>query len=916
MKKLKKLKKQILNNHVVSTKTIYTSLFLFLILIIGFISKDIYFLKTQEYKNKIYKKVDQDILEKFDVMLNEKLNTSLLVSSSLSKNVMIKKSLKQNNPDLLDMDKLLEEMRTKKEYVDIQAEVIDANGKSFKRSWTNLKGDDLVKDDPQMEHLIKYPRVYTTIQTSKYGVTFTNKIPIFDENNIFLGYFGVNVHFDALADIFSQRGYKIVILLNKRDSHIIQQELSYSKNFINDCYVVNSNADDYLLRVIKQNDANEFCDDDNNNYIVHEKSDHLISKYNIKNLDNSIIAKAIIFRTLDEIDYQDLNFMQKAHIIVTIISIFLIFFFIKYLYMANVFKDLKLENEELVIINEDLKEKTDQLDFNDKKLDNLFNMQPNLMFMHNGKEITKANNRFMGFFNRFGTFDGFKKKHKCVCELFEKYEAPNYIWDQYIDGEFWIDYLLQNPRKLYKVVMSINGDPHHFIVKFNEMDYSKHVTERIIIVALVDMTQDLVNYKSSKETAELLKDIRINEKLELEEEKKNTDISYEIVEGIKHTIEELSSEKLVNINIEAIDSNSIPREKMVEVDGLLKFKDIESKWNFYISCISSYKILNLISDNKFELVDEMNKDVVDTAKEFIYTLSINMCNIINQKKFHDLQNGKYTQSEIKEITKRDLSKLENVFKISIIFAQDIIEIYTRLDKDLIPFVNMIVENKEIVPYEYFGKTVDVEQLKDEEVVEDIKKTEIGEEKKELVQSEAKTINNVIATPIKIQKKVTSKAEKAKLDPYTLIQDSLLTTLNNILETTLEKIQIEQIYHQNIKNMNGVLFTNSLVANGSKNVDWKFFIPAKTLSKIFNIMIDDTDGDIVETIDNGLHDISKQILLSLGDIVSKNTNKKITLQVNKDEIVETLAKTESYKVFDLGISLDNNKLNMYLLIKGM
>jgi hypothetical protein len=155
--------------------------------------------------------------------------------------------------------------------------------------------------------------------------------------------------------------------------------------------------------------------------------------------------------------------------------------------------------------------KTDEMEFNDKKLDNLFNMQPNLMIMHNGKEVTKGNKRFMGFFNRFGTLDGFKKKHKCVSEFFEEYNAPNYIWEQYIDGIFWVDYILKNPRRLYKMVMSIENregkwEQHHFIIKLNEIKYAANVSERLIIIALVDMTQDMLNYKSLEELSKQNKD--------------------------------------------------------------------------------------------------------------------------------------------------------------------------------------------------------------------------------------------------------------------------------------------------------------------------------------------------------------------------------------------------------------------------
>ena len=81
------------------------------------------------------------------------------------------------------------------------------------------------------------------------------------------------------------------------------------------------------------------------------------------------------------------------------------------------------------------------------------------------------------------------------------------------------------------------------------------------------------------------------------------------------------------------------------------------------------------------------------------------------------------------------------------------------------------------------------------------------------------------------------------------------------------------------------------------------------------MIDDQDGEVLETIDEGLHDISKQILVSLGEMISQNTKKKIELQIAQDELVETIEDAQSYKIFNLGLSLDNKQLSMYILVKG-
>jgi len=488
----------------ISAQTLFVAIAVTTTGIISLISMNIYDVQTEKYKERIYTKVNNDITDQFHLMLKEKLNISLLVTSSLSKNPNIKKALITKNKKYFNTDKILAEIRTNHKYRDIEAELISNKGISIKRSWTELAGDDLVKNDFEMEHLLKYPIVNTKIESSKFGLTISNKIPIF-ENEQFLGLFVLNMHFDALTTIFMANDYHTVILLNEKESRKISQNLSYSKEFISQYYVVNKNVDSYYLKVIEQIGVEKFFKAWDIPYIVNKQNGNLINKIDIKSTDinnnETVIANAFIFKSIDHIDFEDLDFFQRLHIGVTIFIVLFLIFVVNFIIAIKRNHSLDIEIEELRVKNEELVEKTENMDFNDKKLDNLFNMQPNLMMMHNGKDVTKANKRFMGFFNRFGTFEGFRQKHNCVSELFEDYPAPNYISSGIIEGLFWVDYILKNPRRLYKTVMSVENrqgiwEQHHFIIKLNEMEYAQYVSDRVIIIALVDMTQDLPNYKT------------------------------------------------------------------------------------------------------------------------------------------------------------------------------------------------------------------------------------------------------------------------------------------------------------------------------------------------------------------------------------------------------------------------------------
>jgi hypothetical protein len=99
----------------------------------------------------------------------------------------------------------------------------------------------------------------------------------------------------------------------------------------------------------------------------------------------------------------------------------------------------------------------------------------------------------MGFFRRYKTFENFKDQHNDISELFEYIDHPDYIISKNIEDKFWLEYILENPKKIYKAIMSVDDEPHHFIIKVNEMDYVKRYNERYIVVAFVDITQDIVS---------------------------------------------------------------------------------------------------------------------------------------------------------------------------------------------------------------------------------------------------------------------------------------------------------------------------------------------------------------------------------------------------------------------------------------
>ena len=859
----------------ISTKTLFMMLFFIVIIILSTISQNIYNEQTDIYKNNIYTEINNEILEKYDSIVEEKLNNTLLIASTLSKISIVKEALIKADSDLIDMDMLLDEMRTNSNYSDVELEIIDNRGISFKRSWTDFTNDDLVKDDPKMAYLIKYPSVVSDVESSKFGITLSSKIPIYSKDK-FLGFFGVNIHFNSVSDAIKEYGFESVVLLNKIDSREVVQEISYSKMFVKDCYIANSNVDKYLVRVIKSAGLDLFYGQWEKDYMLNVSSDHLVSKYIIR--DKSGMEKGIvfIFKPLDSVDYKDLALIQKIHIVATILLIVFIIFIVNYLYISIRIKELSIENEQLIVVNEDLKIKTDEMDFNDKKLDNMFNMQPNLMIMHNGKEVTKGNKRFMGFFNRFGTFHGFKKKHRCVSELFEKYEAPNYIWEQHIEGEFWVDYILDNPRRLYKTVMSVVNrqgveEAHHFIIKLNEMDYAQHVSERIIIIALVDMTQDLVNYKTLDESKEDLKSLK--DKIEVKEEMGNSDMSLDIQEQILESLASLTFKKKLENKITKVGEDDIKIDEgittnnIIKIDWTFKFTNVESKWSFLISTDMISSLLNSMLDLNNTKVDKIDSnDILDSGKELMYKIVVAIFASIKQNNHYGLQNAVHTQTKVELISKAELKKLDNLYMVANKLENFNLDLYISFDNDIIPFISMIVDGN--------MKPADV-------IIEDKK---------------------VIKKDLKLYK---------SFELTYLIENGYKDLLNKMSDLPVKAPKVKEEKIEILKNNKYIQFSNNFQIKDT-NLPWTLLLSPQTISIIDSIKSNDKKPIISENIEKEFLQISKNIMDRLQEIILEKTDNKVNLISEEDGIVENVLFDYSSKLYSITYNFYGKEIKLLIL----
>jgi diguanylate cyclase (GGDEF)-like protein len=82
-------------------------------------------------------------------------------------------------------------------------------------------------------------------------------------------------------------------------------------------------------------------------------------------------------------------------------------------------------------------------------------------------KVVDANQHFFDFYSDFSTLSEFLKQHEDLSNTFEKEEG---FLQKYMQGVYWLDYVLQNRKKVYKAKIMKNGQPHYFSVKAGMME--------------------------------------------------------------------------------------------------------------------------------------------------------------------------------------------------------------------------------------------------------------------------------------------------------------------------------------------------------------------------------------------------------------------------------------------------------------
>ena len=452
-----------------SKKNIYIIILLFLFVTFMIIVGTYYYITTKQ-KNlltSIYNTSNNNIIKTTENLIKDKQNTTLAIALALAKNNNLYNFMKNEEYEKLNYQKIVDEIAQNSKYKNVWIQIVDKNGNSIYRSWTDKKGDNLLfrKD---LKNTLTSQAISTSISVGLFNLTLKARTPIYDNENNFQGALEIITHFNSISKDLKDNNIESLVITEKKYKETIK--FPYTNIFIDDYYVANKNANMDFVNYIKENGIEKYINIPT--FII--ENGYLISNYVLFDKNGEKLASIINFLDLKNIDTQIIKSFKVQIIMTSVIALIILFFsFLIYIYTTYL-KEIKHQ---------------------ESKKQSILDSQLSIIVITNGKEIIDANKKLFEFFKDVSNLKEFKEKYICICKAFIDMKDENYIFEKEYNGKNWAEYVLENDKKNFKVAMkNENGEIRHFSLKT-----SKISSENFIIATLSDITQDLAKIEEDKE---------------------------------------------------------------------------------------------------------------------------------------------------------------------------------------------------------------------------------------------------------------------------------------------------------------------------------------------------------------------------------------------------------------------------------
>lgn len=446
-------------------------LFSVIILLVILFKVWIYQQESESLRSAVYSAQKHDIHAQVNALISEQKSSSLALALMLAENPNVQKLLTLPCCEYrAGLDKLAQRIQTKTPNNDIWLHVINRDVISVERSWTTRRGDSLIGIRTDLEHLIANPNEAptTTVSTGLFSMTFKSMVPVFDDANL-LGVVEVVSQFQPLVDRLNIENTRSLVLADKR--HRPKLILPSNDQFIEDYYVVNSHGADELVELIKLIGVEKVLSDE----VFVYKDQLAITRVPIFDAFGEVEGHWVVARTLDAINFEDVNALLKRYLITSFIVVVMLVL-LAYIFLSR-----------------------QQISLQRNYYRDVIDSASDILYVTDMKRTVDANKHFFDFFSEFEDLSAFHQCYKRVCDTFEPGEG---LLQPDINGVFWIQHVLNHPADSHVAKIIKAGRAYYFAVKIQPLTealFGQFTVAMHDITELVETQQQLAHLSQTDE---------------------------------------------------------------------------------------------------------------------------------------------------------------------------------------------------------------------------------------------------------------------------------------------------------------------------------------------------------------------------------------------------------------------------------
>jgi len=446
-----------------NVKTLIQLFSFILVSLLIYLITDFYIQKEQN--NKLLQKYytnSEYIKKNLLTLITDKKNATLSIALSFVENKEFINSILTKDCSNIDLDKYSLLLRKYTKFKNVWFQIIDKDGNSLYRSWSDYKNDS-IKFRPDVKKILKTKKIQTSISVGRYDMSFKSMVPILINNEL-IGIFEVITHFNSISRMLEKQKIDTLILADKKYKDKITHP--FTKNFMGDYYIANFNAKEYLIDLV-ENKGIEKILEIKDHKIINNK--FLLTQQSIE-FENEIVGYIILAKNLKDIDVSSILAAKKSSIrnlILFIILIGILFLAINYYFYL---KEIQIEK---------------------KRAQTILDSQKNIIVITDGIKIQNANAQLIEFFDEFKSLNEFKEKYDCICDRFIEMNDDNYLIDKNYNGKNWAEHILDNNERKFKAAIKKADNIYHFTLNVNLANIEEKVP--YIIVTLTDITNEIEN---------------------------------------------------------------------------------------------------------------------------------------------------------------------------------------------------------------------------------------------------------------------------------------------------------------------------------------------------------------------------------------------------------------------------------------